>query len=268
MTKFVDALEQARSEIRSQRWVILGLAILAFYAMFNWRVSTTHFTAHFPPDLRNGAAVELSETPSVPDTTVYTFALYFWQQVNRWQTDGAKDYGQQIFSLQNYITPACREQLVADMEQRNKAGELGRRTRALMDVPGLGFQPERVKVLSGDAWTVLADLELMETQGGMPVKDTYIRYPLRVVRYGIDREKNRWQLALDCFGGDRPARLDAKAVEAARASHTVVTVRSGDSVAALPAATPNALEAARGAAASSAVPASGAIEPSVLPQAR
>ena len=80
MSHFVDALAQARSEIRNQRWVILGLAVVALYAMHNWRAATTHFTAHFPPDLRNGSSIELSEKPVVPDTTVYTFAFYIWQQ--------------------------------------------------------------------------------------------------------------------------------------------------------------------------------------------
>lgn len=264
MSHYVDALTQARSEIRSQRWVMLALAIVALYAMYNWRSATTHFTAHFPPDLRNGSSIELSDKPVVPDTTVYTFAFYIWQQVNRWQADGAKNYGEQIHALHNYLTPGCSAQLLADMDQRNKAGELVRRTRALMEIPGLGYRPERVQVLGANAWKALVDLQLQETQSGVTVKDTYIRYPLRVVRYDVDREKNPWQLAIDCFGTERPARLEAKAVEVARSAHAVVPVRSDG--AAAPTATTGSLEAAQGAAARPSSAASGAIEPPTLPR--
>jgi integrating conjugative element protein (TIGR03746 family) len=264
MSHFVDALAQARSEIRNQRWVIVGLAVVALYAMHNWRAATTHFTAHFPPDLRNGSSIELSEKPVVPDTTVYTFAFYIWQQVNRWQVDGAKNYGEQIHALRNYLTPGCSAQLLADKDLRHKTGELVRRTRALMEIPGLGYRPERVQVLGGNAWKALVDLQLQETQSGVTVKDTYIRYPLRVVRYDVDREKNPWQLAIDCFGTDRPARLDAKAVEVARAAHAAVPATK-DGTAAQPSAT-GAMEAAQGAAARPSTVASGGIEPPVLPR--
>jgi hypothetical protein len=42
----------------------------------------------------------------------------------------------------------------------------------------------------------------------MPVKQTAIRYPLRVVRYPVDAEANPWGLALDGFAGDGPTRID------------------------------------------------------------
>jgi hypothetical protein len=133
-----------------------------------------------------------------------------------------------------------------------------------MEIPGLGYRPERVQVLGGNAWKALVDLQLQETQSGVTVKDTYIRYPLRVVRYDVDREKNPWQLAIDCFGTDRPARLDAKAVEVARAAHAAVPATK-DGTAAQPSAT-GAMEAAQGAAARPSTAASGAIEPPVLPR--
>ena len=41
----------------------------------------------------------------------------------------------------------------------------------------------------------------------MTVKQTTIRYPLRIVRHAIDPESNPWGLALDGYEGDGPRRL-------------------------------------------------------------
>ena len=226
MSKFVDALQQARHENRRLFVLCLVLGGLALFAGWNWRTAARDLTLHIPPDLRNGATLKVGPSPEVPDTTVYTFAFYIWQQINHWQADGAKDYGERIFELQGFITPNCREQLVADMNSRSSNGELSRRTRSVAEIPGLGYTQERVSVLGGSAWKVLLDTQVLETQGNVAVKDAYIRYPLRVVRFDVDREKNPWQLAIDCFGGERPARLDATAVAVARTGHALVEVRT------------------------------------------
>lgn len=279
MSKFIDALEQSRHENRRQFRLILVMAAITAFALWGWKTAPRNLTAHIPPDLRNGATIRIGTTPDVPDTTVYTFAFYIWQQVNRWGLDGAKDYGTQIYALQHYLTPSCREQLEADMHQRNRSGELSRRTRSVMEIPGLGYREERVKVLGGNAWTVLLDTQVQETQGNVPVKDAFVRFPLRIVRFDVDREKNRWQLAIDCFGGDRPARLDAKAVAASQTGHTLAEVRTDPGpavapgpaparVAPEPAAAPTAPASASGASPRTATsPAlASPIAPATLPQ--
>ncbi|TNY03040.1 DUF2895 family protein, partial [Escherichia coli] len=70
------------------------------------------------------------------------------------------DYGQQIFAFQHYLTPACQEQLKADMKERPDAGELSTRTRSLNEVPGHTYEDWRVTLQSDDAWTVKLDMEL------------------------------------------------------------------------------------------------------------
>jgi hypothetical protein len=48
----------------------------------------------------------------------------------------------------------------------------------------------------------------------MTVKQTTIRYPIRVVRQAIDPESNPWGLALDGYANDGPRRLtDAELAE-------------------------------------------------------
>lgn len=218
MATFVDALKQSELENRRKNAVILALLGLLAAAGWAFKNTVSDFTIHIPPDLRNGATIKADTTPDVPTTTTYTFAYYVWQQLNRWTADGSKNYGEQIFQMQYYLTPACRAQLQADMNVRYMNGELSRRTRSAMEIPGLGFTDERVLVTGGNSWKVLLDLQVQETQNGTPIKDTYIRYPIRVVRFDIDRQKNQWGLAVDCFGTERPARLEPKAVEVALAN--------------------------------------------------
>ena len=54
------------------------------------------------PDIKAGDSVRFADGQApVPEVNVYGFAYYIWQQINRWQTDGSKDYGQQIFQFQS-----------------------------------------------------------------------------------------------------------------------------------------------------------------------
>ena len=210
----LDALAAARSQNRKLGYGILLVAALGALGMyFAWALPKS-IDLHLAPDIRAGDTLHIEAgLADVPAPNVYGFAYYIWQQVNRWQSDGAKDYGQQIFRMQSYITPGCRAQLQADMEQRARANELKQRTRRVSEVPGLGFASNRV-IRDGDsAWTVLLDMQLTETFRGAQVKETYIRYPIRVVRYDVDRERNPWRLAIDCYGTRRPARLDTSAVQ-------------------------------------------------------
>ncbi len=217
-SQHLDALAAARRQNATLAKLIVLVAALGAAGMyFAYSVPKT-LDLHLAPDVKAGDAVRFSngEAP-VPDVNVYGFAYYIWQQVNRWQADGAKDYGTQIFRMQSYLTPNCQAQLQADMNERHQAGELRSRTRQMTEIPGFGYAANRVVADGASAWTVLLDMQLMESFRGQPVKDTFIRYPIRVVRYDVDRERNPWRLAVDCFGAHRPARLDPREVEAVAA---------------------------------------------------
>jgi integrating conjugative element protein (TIGR03746 family) len=215
MSRYLHAISEATSTIRVQRWTIGVLAVITVLALLGWKTKDTQLTAHIPPDLSNGATIKIGGTPEVPPPNVYAFAFYIWQQINNWPSDGAQDYGKQLFALQNYVTPACREQLAADLKAKGGNGELVTRTRSVMEIPGLGFAANRVTNHGNGSWTVLLDTYLAETSRGLRVKDTYIRYPIRVVRYDATRENNPWGLAIDCFGDRRPERLDISAMTVA-----------------------------------------------------
>ncbi len=214
----LDALAAARAHNATLRKVILLVAAMGFGGMYFAYALPKDLEVHVATNLNTGDSVHFKDGRApVPETNVYGFAYYIWQQLNRWQSDGYTDYGKQIFRLQYFITPACMAQLDADLKARHAAGELRERTRQITEIPGLGYTKARV-IADGDgdsAWTVMLDMQLMETFKGAAIKDTYIRYPIRVVRFDVDRVRNPWRLAIDCYGSQRPQRLNPRDVAAA-----------------------------------------------------
>jgi len=222
MGKYVDELANARRETKTAWIVAISSGVLCTIAMLGWRTAPRDLTVHIPPALQSGATVRVGQG-DVPKPNVYTFGFYIWQQVNRWAQDGQTDYGKDIFKLQNFFTPACLTQLQNDQKQRADQGELALRTRSVMEIPGLGYSDDRVEQTSDGHWSIVIDTQLIETSRGTPVKDTFIRYPLKIVRYDVDRELNPWQLAIDCYGpNDKPERLDPQAVRVAQSDPGVV----------------------------------------------
>ena len=165
-------------------------------------------TIHIPPDLKTGATVQPNE-PS--PANVYAFAIYIFQQLYRWPTDGATDFSHAIYALSGYLTPSYRESLITELASKAKRGELAGRERGMQELPGQGFSEERVNILKDGVWVVVVDMALSETVKGMAVKRKTIRYPLRVVRYDVDRESNPWGLALDGFASTGPTALELEA---------------------------------------------------------
>lgn len=224
MAGFMNELDNKNFVIRLQWGFIVILAAITLATIFGWRSVQRDVTMHVPPDLRSGAKLKPGE---VPPPNVYAFAHYIWQQVNRWSENGDKDYGAAIFKMQAYLTPACRIQLENDMNQKAGAGELTLRTRFLQEVPGHGYEESRVVPISKDVWRVTLDTEIFETVRGIRVKDTYVRYPMRVVRFEGDREANPFGLAIDCFGDDeRPTRIDEELAAERRKAEEAAHPRS------------------------------------------
>lgn len=205
MQRYRYEIDNVRNHLRSL-WVVIGLllaVVVGFWIAFMRLPST--ITVHIPPDLRAGAVLELHE---VPPANVYAFAVYLFQQLNRWPDDGATDYGEAIYRMAAYLTPAFREHLIEELQTKARQGELANRVRSLQPMPGRAYETRRVEILGPGVWLAWLDLELNESVKGMPVKQTAIRYPLRVIRYPVDAERNPWGLALDGFAGEGPIRLD------------------------------------------------------------
>ncbi len=204
MSRYRSELDNARAHIRSLWGVIILLSLMMGYAFYGWSQAPKDIDVHVPPDLSDGAVFKANQ---IPDANIYTFAFYYWQQLNRWRQNGRQDYPANIFQFAPFLTPACQAKLTREMQWLSEHGELDRRVRALSQYPGAAFEPRRVKQISPDVWIVTLDAVIREHVAGFEVKETWMRYPLRVVRYDVDRRTNPFRLALDCYAEPGPTRL-------------------------------------------------------------
>lgn len=203
LSRYRHEIDNARAHVLSL-WAVIGLlSLFLAWALHGWSNAPEDITVHVPPDLSEGVTLGLQD---IPKPNVYAFAFYIWQQVNRWPDNGEKDYPKNLYSFQAYMTPRFRAELLRQLKQRGKRGELVGRVRALHAVPGVVYEDRRVDVVSDGVWIVWIDAIIEETVAGLEVKRTPIRYPLRVVRYEVDPEANPWGMALDGFSQD-PVRI-------------------------------------------------------------
>jgi len=199
MSRFKNEVARLESHLTSLR---IGCGLLFGVALvmgLGWWDAPRNLTINLPPDLRSGSTRKWWE---VAPESVYTFGFYIFQQLNRWPIDGEKNYPRAIQKLSAYLTPRCQSQLEGDAQKRQTAGELRGRTRGVFEMPDRGYSddPEqRVKVLGRDNWVVNLDLVTEEFYGSERVKQAFVRYPLQVVRWDVDPEKNPFGLALDCY---------------------------------------------------------------------
>ncbi|WP_099137557.1 PFL_4703 family integrating conjugative element protein, partial [Xenorhabdus budapestensis] len=119
-----------------------------------------------------------------------------------------QDYPAKIYALSPYLTPACQDFLREDAKTRADSAELPDRVRVVYEIPGRGYGTRSVTVRDRDNWVVRLDLVADEYYHAEPVKRALVRYPLKVVRWEGDAERNPFGLALDCYDG-MPQRLEA-----------------------------------------------------------
>ncbi|MDC9581634.1 TIGR03746 family integrating conjugative element protein [Xenorhabdus sp. PR6a] len=182
--------------------ILVGVLLLS---LTGWMSAPRNLTIHNPPDLRTGSTRPWWE---VPAPSVYSFAFYIFQQLNAWPKNGAQDYPAKIYALSPYLTPACQDFLREDARTRADGGELLDRVRVVYELPGRGYETHSVTVRDRDNWIVRLDLVADEYYHAEPVKRALVRYPLKVVRWEGDAERNPFGLALDCYDG-MPQRLEA-----------------------------------------------------------
>ncbi|MDW7747247.1 PFL_4703 family integrating conjugative element protein [Halomonas sp.] len=198
MSRFRHALSARDAHITTLRFIILVLALLCAGLWWGWKSAPENLTIHNPPDLRSGSTRAWWE---VDPSSVYAFGFYVWQQINRWPADGQADYRRNLRAYSPFLTPSCQRYLAKDYEDRDRRQELSGRVRGIYEIPGRGYRADSVEILSRDAWVVTLDMAIDEQYAGTPVRDLFIRYPLRVVRADVDPQRNPWGLQVDCFDG-------------------------------------------------------------------
>lgn len=196
--------ENLRSRINTLRSVIAGLFVVILVLWHGWEDAKKAARLFLPPDLRSGGMIHRDDPR--PEH-IYGFARYIFQLLNYWPRNGEEDYGLVLFKAQNYLTPACQDELRSDLEARAKRGELTDRKRAIHDVPGHTYEESSVEVKGNGVWIARIDFRIEEHVRGMPVKTVDIRYPIRVVAYDVSPEVNPFGLALDCFASP-PERIE------------------------------------------------------------
>ncbi|AIA69901.1 TIGR03746 family integrating conjugative element protein [Pectobacterium atrosepticum] len=204
MSIYRNAVRNRDQHILTLRIACGVLVVLLLVTILGWMRAPSNLTVHNPPDLRAGSTKPWWE---VPAPTVYSFAFYIFQQLNAWPKNGEQDYPSKIFSLSPYLTPSCLDFLNADAKKRSLGNELLDRVRVVYEIPGRGYSAESVDVISRDNWVVRLDLVTDEYYHTEPVKRVLVRYPLKVVRWAGDAERNPFGLALDCYDA-MPQRLE------------------------------------------------------------
>lgn len=199
MSRFRNEVAHLQAHVKTLRMAGAALFVLALLFGLGWWQAPKNLTIHVPPDLRSGSTRRWWD---VPPESVYTFAFYVFQQLNRWPTNGEADYPRNLHALSPYLTPACQNTLYQDFVYRRDSGDLRNRVRGVYEIPGRGYGDDpalRVKVVSDDDWIVTLDLTADEYYDGDRVKRALVRYALKVVRDDVDPEKNPFGLALDCY---------------------------------------------------------------------
>ena len=207
MSRFKNEVSHLQAHVRTLRLGGAALLLISLLLAIGWWSAPRDMTVHIPPDLRSGSVRKWWD---VPPSTVYAFAFYIFQQLNRWPNNGEDDYPRNIRALSNYLTPACRAFLLDESTRRRDSGELRQRVRGVYEIPGRGYGDNpmaRVKVVSDDDWIVTLDLTADEYYGAEQVKRALVRYSLKVARRDIDPERNPFGLALDCYAG-APQRIE------------------------------------------------------------
>jgi integrating conjugative element protein (TIGR03746 family) len=207
MGRYRDQSSSQQSHITTLRSIVGFQCLVILGLWVGWSHARQAMRVHIPPDIRNGVSLAFDE---INPANVYSFASYIFQQTNHWQEDGSKDYPKQLYTLAAYFTPQYLSTLTGEMELRHKNGELLGRTRTIQALPGSAYEQRRVDILDNNSWLVWLDFQITESVRGMDVKNVKIRYPIRVVRFAVDPEKNPWGLALDGYSGDGPRRLTKK----------------------------------------------------------
>ncbi len=177
-----------------------GIAIfLGFLLMFGGLIHQSRIRqidVHIPPEL---SAAVVQKAGHIPKPNVYLFTSNILQALNNWTDNGEADFKRNIEAYKHYLTPSFKEQLLKLYTNKNDRGELFERIRGVQEIFGHEYDESKVHSLATNVWRVNVDLKIREWYRGMKVKEVDLAFPIRVVRYDINRQLNPWGMALDGF---------------------------------------------------------------------
>jgi len=174
--------------------VVLCLALLGSVGL-NFELSKG-LSISIPPDTRAGALVKPGEKQ--PEN-VFAFTTSVFMSLNSWGENGQEDYPENIKKLVAFITPNFRNELVDDMNKKNKAGELQGITRQLSLPAEYVFDRDAVTIINSNEWVVKLPLEIKEYVDGQLIKDIEVLYSFSVKRMRTNIAENAEQIGIDAF---------------------------------------------------------------------
>jgi len=212
MSRAKNELDHEVFKKKTWRGMSIFLGFLLIFGGLIHQSRIQDIDVHIPPELSNGAAQKAN---FVPEPNVYLFTSNILQALNNWTENGETDFKRNIEAYQHYLTPAFKEQLLTLYENKRKRGELAERIRGGQELFGHEYDEARVRALAPNVWRVDIDLKIREWFRGMKVKDVDLAFPIRVVRYDINRQLNPWGLALDGFI-ELPERIQSQGADLAK----------------------------------------------------
>jgi len=196
-------MSRAKNELNNEvfkkkmwRGISIFFGFLIVFGMLVHQSRLQDINVHIPPDL--GSTV-VQKANYIPRPNVYLFTSNILQALNNWTKNGEQDFKRNIEAYKYYLTPSFKEQLLNLYQKKNKKGELAGRTRGVQEIFGHEYDESRVHLLAKNVWRVDLDLKVREWFNNMVVKEIDLAYPIRVVRYDINRQLNPWGMALDGF---------------------------------------------------------------------
>ncbi len=191
-----NALDNEIFKKKVWRGISIFFGFLLVLGMLVHQSRLHDITVHIPPELSNTVVQKANH---IPRPNVYLFTANILQALNNWDKNGEEDFKRNIEAYKYYLTPAFKDQLLSLYEAKKKKGELSERVRGVQEIFGHQYNESRVKKLAFNVWQVDIDLNVREWLRGMNVKNFDMQFPIRVVRYDINRQLNPWGMALDGF---------------------------------------------------------------------
>ena len=194
--RFSNKVQSMNMQVVVLTFIIVTLLGFIFVQQNSIDIAKEEVLIRIETNLRSGTVRKAWE---VPNSFVYGFALTIVQKINNWNDNGSKEYNKNIVSLQNYITPSCRAILNEDFKKKKISGQLQERQRTITELAGIGFDEGNTRLVRRGVWHVDLSLKVREYIGNQLIKEKDVFWPLKVVEFNIDSEKNPQGLAIDCF---------------------------------------------------------------------
>ncbi|WP_199438338.1 DUF2895 family protein [Vibrio owensii] len=183
----VSLVESLKAHIRSLRVICLILTGLLGYSVYSNLNQLDDIIVHIPPDLSNGASMNVGE---VPPAAVFVYTTHLWIEFNTWMTNGTTDAFENISSYREYFSPKFMELMRKEYDGKNARKELERQRRLTL-LPGTGLEAmKRVIPVTKNSWVVYLDVVDEEFYLGERVKNAKIRYALLVEKVETTVDKN------------------------------------------------------------------------------